>query len=82
MNNYFDNFAAYVLQVGITSKLHQINLLIVGMQDPLQVIVARHHPRELEMAIALAQAQEHLVPTNGNVARAIPNIYANSNHTA
>ncbi|CAD6334259.1 unnamed protein product [Miscanthus lutarioriparius] len=82
MNNYIDNFAVYVLHVSITSELHQINLLIVGLQDPLQVTVARHHPRELETAIALARAQEHLAPTNGNAARAIPKIGANSDHTA
>jgi hypothetical protein len=45
VNDYIDNFAKYVLHVGITSKLHQINLLIAGLQDPLQVTVARHHPR-------------------------------------
>jgi hypothetical protein len=39
-NNYIDNFTAYVLHVGITCKLHQINLLIAGLQDPLQVTVA------------------------------------------
>jgi hypothetical protein len=54
MNDYINNFAVYVLHVGITIELLQINLFITSLQDPPQVIVAQHHPRELEMTIALA----------------------------
>ena len=68
VDDYIDSSTTYVLHVGITSEPHQISLFIAGLQDPPQVIVAQHHPRELETTIALAQAQEHLVPTNGNVA--------------
>jgi hypothetical protein len=36
MYNYTNNFVVYLLHVSITSELHQINLFIVGLQDPLQ----------------------------------------------
>jgi hypothetical protein len=35
VNDYTDNFTAYVLHVSTASKLHQITLFITGLQDPL-----------------------------------------------
>lgn len=35
VNNYIDNFIAYVLHAGIVSKLHWTNLFITDLQDPL-----------------------------------------------
>ena len=54
MNNYIDNFTMYVLHVGIASELHQINLFITGLQDPLRMTVTQHCPQVMETAIALA----------------------------
>jgi hypothetical protein len=36
MYKYTNNFIVFVLHVSITSELHQINLFIVDLQDPLQ----------------------------------------------
>ncbi|CAD6204405.1 unnamed protein product [Miscanthus lutarioriparius] len=39
MNDYIDNFTAYVLHVGITSELHQVRLFITGLQDALRTAI-------------------------------------------
>ena len=54
MNDYIDNFTLYVLHVGIASELHQINLFITGLQDPLRMTVTQHCPQLMETTIALA----------------------------
>jgi hypothetical protein len=64
MNDYIDNFMTYVLYVGMTSKPHQVNLIVSGLQDAIQAEVAKHHPREMEAAIIHARAQENLTHTN------------------
>lgn len=81
MNDYIDSFTTYVLHVGIIGELHQVNLFITVLQDALQTVVTQHRPREMEAAIFLAHAQEHLAPSTNDVARAIHDFNANSDHT-
>jgi hypothetical protein len=79
VNDYIDNFIAYMLHVGITSELHQVNLFITGLQDALQAAVVQHHPREMEVAILLARAQENLVPTTVDPTRSTPDTDTDTN---
>jgi hypothetical protein len=44
VNDYIDNFTAYVLYVDMTSEPHQVNLIATGLQDAIQAEVAEHHP--------------------------------------
>jgi hypothetical protein len=79
VNDYIDNFIAYMLHVSITSELHQVNLFVTGA---LQAAVVQHHPWEMEVAILLARAQENLVPTTIDPTRSTldTNTDTNSDH--
>jgi hypothetical protein len=45
------------------------------------MVVADHHPREMETAINLARTLEHLPPTTTDAERATPDVDTNSDHT-
>lgn len=81
VDDYVNNFTAYVLHVGIASKLHQVHLFTTDLQDPLQAAVACHHPQEMETAINLARTLQHLPPTTVDAKRATPDIATDSDHT-
>jgi hypothetical protein len=81
VNDYIDKFTAYMLHIGITSEL-QITLFSTGLQDPLQAMIAQHHPRKMETAITLACVREHLASTTDNVTRISPAFDNNPNYTA
>jgi hypothetical protein len=78
VNDYIDNFTAYVLHISTTSKLHQITLFITGLQDPLQATIAQYHPREMEMATTLVHVREHPASTTTNVTQTSPDYTAYS----
>jgi hypothetical protein len=69
-----------VLHLGITSELHQVNLLIAGLQNALQTAITQHHRREMETAIHLARAQEHREPTTVDATQTNPDADADSDH--
>lgn len=69
VNDYNNNFIAYVLHVDIPSELHQVHLFVTGLRDSLRMVVEHHHPRKMETDISLARKLEHLPPTATNVER-------------
>ena len=42
VDDYIDSSTTYVLHVGITSELHQVNLFVTGLQAALRTAVAQH----------------------------------------
>jgi hypothetical protein len=63
VHDYVATFIAYVLHVGITSKLHQVHPFVTGLEDLLQEVVDQHHPRGMEVAIILTRTLESPTPT-------------------
>jgi hypothetical protein len=66
VNDYIDNFTAYVLHVSITSELHQVHPFIDGLQDTLGKTIIKHLPWDIEMAIDLTRQHEHPAPNSVN----------------
>jgi hypothetical protein len=63
LNNYIDTFTAYTVRAGITNNLHQVHLLIDGLQHRLRDAVIQYQPQEMEATIILARALDDMAAT-------------------